>query len=59
MVTWLSVRTLRILSVLHDSEARSIYFTLAFPQADFDVDTHMELPPGVDMGVVQVLMSSH
>ena len=59
VVTWLSVRTLLILSVLYDLEARSMYSTLAFPQADFDVDTYMELPLGVDMGVVQVLMSSH
>ena len=49
VVTWLSVRTLLILSVLHDLEAGSIDFTLAFPQADLDVDVFMELPPGFDM----------
>ena len=49
VVTWLSVRILLILSVLHDQEARSIHFTLAFPQADLDVDVFMELPPGFDM----------
>ena len=49
IVTWLSVRTLLILSVLHDLESRSIDFTLAFPQADLDVDVYMELSPGFDM----------
>ena len=48
-MTWLSVRTLLIFSVLHDLEARSIDFTLTFPQADQDVDFYMELPPGFDM----------
>ena len=49
VVTWLSVRTLLILAILHDLEARSNDFTLAFPQADLDVDVYMELPPGFDM----------
>ena len=43
--------TLLILSVLHDLEARPIYFTFAFPQVDLDVDVYMELPPGFDLGV--------
>ena len=46
VVTWLSVRILLILSVLHDLDTRSIDFTLVFPQADVDVDVYMELPPG-------------
>ena len=41
---------LLILSLLHNLEARSIYFTLAFPQADLNVDVYTELPPGFDMG---------
>ena len=36
--------------MLHDLEARSIDFTLAFPQANLDVDVYMELPPGFDKG---------
>ena len=38
VVNWLSVRTMMILSVLHDLETRSIDFTLDFPQAGLDVD---------------------
>ena len=34
--------------MLNDLEARSIDFTLAFPQADLDVDVYMELPVGFD-----------
>ena len=34
--------------MLNDLEARSIDFTLAFPQADLDVDVYMELPIGFD-----------
>ena len=49
VVNWLSVRTLMILSVLHDLETRSIDFTLAFPQVDLDVDVFMELPVGFDL----------
>ena len=38
VINWLSVRIVIILSVLNDVETRSIHFTLAFPQADLDVD---------------------
>ena len=48
VVHWLSVRTLLIVSMLNDLEARSIDFTLAFPQADLDVYMYMELPVGFD-----------
>ena len=46
VVNWLSVRTLMILSIIHDLETRSIDFVLAFPQADLDVLIFMELPVG-------------
>ena len=59
VITWLSVRILLILLVLHDLEARSIYFTLVFLQADLDVDIHMELPPVFYIGVIRVLISSN
>ena len=49
VVTWLNVRTLLILSVHHDLEARSIDFTIGFPQADLDVDVYMEITQGVDI----------
>ena len=48
VVNWLSVRTLLIISMINDLEARSIDFTLAFPQAKLDVDVYMELPAGFD-----------
>ena len=50
VVSYLSVRTLLVLSVLHDLESRLIKFTLSFPQADLDLDVFMELPPGLDIG---------
>ena len=50
VVNWLSVRTLLIISMLNDLEARSIGFTLAFPQTKLDVDVYMELPAGFDNG---------
>ena len=37
-----------IFSLLHDLHARSIDFTLAFPQADVDTTIYMELPRGVE-----------
>ena len=51
-MNWLSVRTLMILSVLHDLETKYIDFTLVFPQADLDVDVDvfMELHVGFDLG---------
>ena len=51
VVTWLSVRTLLILSVLHDLEEKSIDFTLPFSQVDLNVDVYKELSPGFDTNV--------
>jgi len=48
VVNWLSVRTLMIISILHDLDTRSMDFILAFPQADLDVDVFMELPFGFE-----------
>ena len=50
VVNWLSVRTLLIISMLNDLEARFIDFTLAFLQAELDIDVYMELPSGFDNG---------
>ena len=49
VVAWLSIRTLLVLTVVHDLEIRSIDFTLVFSQAGLDVDVYMELPPRFDM----------
>lgn len=48
VVNWMSIRTLMVLSLLHDLETRSIDFVLAFPQAELDVDVYMELPYGFE-----------
>ena len=50
VVNWLSVRTLLILSVIHNWHSRSIDFVLAFPQADLETDVFMELPAGISCG---------
>jgi len=57
VVNWLSVRTLLVISIIHDLETRSIDFVLAFPQAELDVDVFMELPFGfeIDQGKRYVL----
>jgi hypothetical protein len=49
VVNWLSVRTLMTLSILHDLDARSVDFVLAFPQAELTHDVWMELPSGFDI----------
>ena len=50
VANFISVRTLMIFSILHDLETRSIDFTLAFPQADLDMDLFMELPAIFGLG---------
>jgi hypothetical protein len=49
VVNWFSIRTLLALSIIHKLESRSIDFTLAFPQADLDIDVFMELPIGFEV----------
>ena len=44
VVNWLSVRIMLALTTIHDLDARSMDFILAFPQAELDVDIYMELP---------------
>ena len=46
VVNWLSVRVMLALATIHDLDARSMDFVLAFPQADLNVDVYMELPYG-------------
>ena len=50
VVSWISVRFLMALSVMHKLETKSIDFVLAFPQADIDRDVYMELPYGFEVG---------
>ncbi len=49
VVNWLSVRTLLIISLMHDLEAKSVDFVLAFPQVELKKDVWMELPFGFDV----------
>ena len=47
VVNMLTVCLLLALCNIHGLNSKSIYFVLAFPQADLDVDTWMELPMGI------------
>ena len=49
MVSWISVRSRLSISSTYELPSISIYFVLAFPQAELDVDVFMEIPLG--MGV--------
>ena len=49
VVNWASVRLMMTFALINKMHSRSIDFTLAFPQADTDVDIFMELPIGVDV----------
>ena len=42
-VSWMSVRALLAIGLIHALETLSVDFTLAFPQVDLDVDVFMEL----------------
>jgi hypothetical protein len=46
VVCWMSVRLMLILTLAEGLQSRSIDFTLAYPQADLDVDIFLELPHG-------------
>ena len=46
VVNWLSVCVLFALSVIHDLDASSVDFVLAFPEDPLDIDISMELPYG-------------
>ena len=48
VVNWASIILIMVFSILNQMQTRSIYFTLAFSQADTDVEIFMELPLGVD-----------
>ena len=49
VVNWLSVRLLMTVARIHGLSYKSIYFVLAFPQADLDVDIFMEIPAGMQV----------
>jgi hypothetical protein len=46
VVHWMSVRLMLILTLVEGLQSRSIDFTLAYSQADLDVDIFLELPHG-------------
>jgi hypothetical protein len=46
VVNMISVELLLVIAKIHGLESKSINFVLAFPQADLDIDTWMELPIG-------------
>jgi hypothetical protein len=49
VVQWMSVRLMLILTLAEKLQSRSIDFTLAYPQADLDVDIFLELPHGFQL----------
>ena len=48
-VNWISVRFLMIFAQIIKLDTQSIYFVLAFPQADLDVPVYMELLVGMNL----------
>ena len=49
VVQWISIRMMLTISVIHDLYTTSIDFTLAFPQAETDVQIFMEIPLGCEV----------
>ena len=45
-VSWIAIRAMLTVGIIHDLSTSTIDFTLAFPQCDLDVDVFMELPLG-------------
>ena len=50
VVSWMSVRTLLVLSKIHHLHTKSIDFVQAYPQADIKVIMYLHTPQGVDFG---------
>ena len=46
VVKWMSIRTMLTIALIKKLHTRSIDFTLAFPQADVDVEIYMAIPYG-------------
>jgi hypothetical protein len=49
VVTWASIRLLRIIAKIHGLKSKSIDFVLAFPQGNLDVPVYMELHVGINL----------
>ena len=47
VVNWMTVRAMLSLSIIKKLHTRSIYFTLAFPQAPVETTFYMYIPSGV------------
>lgn len=47
VISWMAVRTLLVLSKLHNLHTRAIDFTLVFPQADVKVPIFLHTPQGI------------
>ena len=50
VVSWMSVRTLLVLSKIHQMHTKSIDFVQAYPQADIMVTIYLHTPQGIDLG---------
>lgn len=49
VVSWMAVRTLLVLSKIHNLHTKCIDFTLAFPQADVKVPIYLMTPTGISL----------
>ena len=49
LVSWISARSLLVLSELSGLESKTIDFVLAFPQAELDIPVYMELLIGMEV----------
>ena len=47
VVSWMAVRTLLVLSKIHNLHTRAIDFTQAFPQAEVKVPIYLHTPQGI------------
>lgn len=46
---WISIRTILVLSLLHQWKTKQVDFVLAFPQAPIEYELHMQVPPGLNV----------
>jgi hypothetical protein len=49
VVCWMSVRLMLVLILKEKLQSRSIKFTLAYPQANLNVNIYLELPMGFQL----------
>ena len=56
VVQWVTMRLMLTLSIILNLHSRTIDFTLAYTQADLDVDIYLEIPQDL-LPLMMVIMS--